>query len=104
MSKQQKIDIRVSKEEKDRLTQKARKAGVSVSTFIRHAISNTPVNEAPTAEFHEVIRYLRQNGSTLDQLLRLARLRELDTESLEIALAHNHATEQMLWDILYLSL
>ena len=35
---------------------------------------------------------------------RVPRLRELDTESLEIALAHNHATEQMLWDIFYLSL
>ena len=104
MSKNKKIEIRVTREEQIRLNQKARKAGLTTSAFIRRALDGTPVYEAPKAEFHEVIRYLRQNGSTLDQLLRLARMKKLDTESLEIALSHNHATEQMLWDIFYLSL
>lgn len=100
----QRIVFYLTKEEEDQLNKKVKRTNYSRDGFLRQLVKGAIIQEAPTAEFHEVIRYLRQNGSTLDQLLRLARLRELDTESLEIALAHNHATEQMLWDIFYLSL
>lgn len=100
----QRIVFYLTKEEEDQLNKKVKRTDYSRDGFLRQLVNGANIIEAPTAEFHEVIRHLRQNSSTLDQLLRLAQTKKLDTEALEAALAHNHATEQMLWDIFYLSL
>lgn len=92
------MKIRFSKDELDTLTKKARRTNLSREGYCRAILNDSVVHEAPPAEFYELIRELRKTGSGINQLLKLANMRNLPEASrLKKALEDNHAVELMLW-------
>ena len=78
---------------------KAKKAGLPRERFCRRVLNDTIVQEAPPAEFSELIRQVKRTGSNIDQLLKMARANGfLQLTELQLAIDHNLSTEQMLWD------
>jgi hypothetical protein len=93
------LEVCFTKDELSSLTKKARKAHLSNGGFVRHAVSNIEVKEAPPAEYYDLIREVKRIGSNIDQLLKLANAKGLlDVPAIRKALEQNRATEQMLWD------
>ena len=94
-----KITLRVTEEELAALDKKAKKAGLPRERFCRRVLNDTIVQEAPPAEFSELIRQVKRTGSNIDQLLKMARANGfLQLTELQLAIDHNLSTEQMLWD------
>ncbi len=79
------------------LTRKARKSNLSKGGFIRCAVKNTEVKEAPSADVLLLIREVRRVGYNIEQILRLANSRGLlDVPRLRKALDENHAAEELI--------
>lgn len=94
-----KITLRLTEDELAMLDKKARKAGLPRERFCRKVFSDAIVQEAPPAEFSELIRQVKRTGSNIDQLLKMARANGfLQLTDLQLAIDHNLRTEQMLWD------
>ena len=90
--------IRFTQEERDKLTEKAKKAGLSREHFCRDILNGAGVKEAPPAEYCELLREVRRIGYNLNQLLKIANARGLmDAPLIRRALEDNRATERMLW-------
>ena len=68
-----KITLRFTEEELAALDKKAKKAGLPRERFCRRVLNDTIVQEAPPAEFSELIRQVKRTGSNIDQLLKMAR-------------------------------
>lgn len=91
------VDVYFTKNELTELTRKARKAGMSVGGFIRNVVSDAEVKEAPPADIFMLIREVRQVGSSLDRLLRVAEAQGLtDETALRSALEENRALEKLI--------
>lgn len=92
--------IRFTQEERDKLTEKAKKAGISREHFCRDILNGAEVKEAPPAEYYELIREVRRTGYNINQLLKIANAGGLlDAPLLRKYLEENRTTEQMLWRV-----
>ena len=92
--------LRFTQEEKDALTEKAQKAGLSRERFCRNILNGAEVKEAPPAEYCELLREVRRIGYNINQLLKIANARGLlDAPLIRKALEENRATERMLWRV-----
>ena len=77
------------------IPKKAKKAGLPRERFCRRVLNDTIVQEAPPAEFSELIRQVKRTGSNIDQLLKMARANGfLQLTELQLAIDHNLSTEQ----------
>lgn len=92
------FEVCFTKDELSDLTKKARKAHLSVGGFIRQAVRDLEVKEAPPADYYELIRQLRRTGSNLNQILKLANGKGLlDMPQFRKELEALRETEAMLW-------
>ena len=64
------LEVRLSKSEMNEVSKKARKAGLSNSSFVRRALKETQVKEAPPADLHILIMEIRRVGANIDQILK----------------------------------
>ena len=64
--------MRFSKEELNALTKKARRANLTNAAFVRRAINNTEVKEAPPVDVPVFLNEIRRVGYNINQLLRIA--------------------------------
>ena len=93
------FEVCFTKDELSDLTKKARKARLSIGGFIRRAVRNLEVKEAPPADVPMLIREVRRVGYNIDQLLKIANTKGLlDVPQLRKALADNRAVEKLIVD------
>ena len=91
------FEVRLSKEEYSNLTRKARCAGLTAGAFVRKAIAEKEIREAPPADVPRLIREVRRVGSTLNQILKIANSRGLlEVPDLRKALEDNRTVERMI--------
>ena len=64
--------LRLTESEMQRLTDKAKKAGMSREQFCRSILDGAEVRELPNIEYRQFIRELRRIGSNIDQILHIA--------------------------------
>lgn len=81
--KTEKIQIRVTKEERQKLESAAKKSNMTVSQYLRNSIG--PVREAPMQndEVRELVRQLSRIGNNLNQLVVLERTKGKQTANIE---------------------
>ena len=85
------LEFRLTKSELTDLTRKARKARLTNSAFIRRAIRDQEVKEAPPVDVPILIREVKRVGYNLDQLLRVANAQGLmDVPLLQKTLGEVH--------------
>lgn len=93
------LEVRLTKEEHNDLTRKARKAGLNTSTFVRMSIAGQEIRESPGADVPVLIQEVRRVGSEIDQLLKIAISRGLpEAAELKNALDSNYAVEKMIFE------
>ena len=93
------FEVCFTKDELSNLTKKARKARLSNSAFVRRAVRDLEVKEAPPADAPMLIREVRRVGYNIDQILKIANAKGLlDVPQLRKALADNRAVEKMIID------
>lgn len=91
------VEVCFTKDELSDLTKKARKAHLSLGGFIRHAVNDLEVKEAPPADVPMLIREVRRVGCNIDQLLKIANAKGLlDVPQLRKALEDNRAVEKLI--------
>jgi hypothetical protein len=91
------VEVCFTKEELSNLTKKAKKSRLSVGGFIRLAVSNVEIKEAPPADVPLLIREVRRVGYNIEQLLKLANAKGLlDVPRLREALEENRAAEKLI--------
>lgn len=92
--------MRFSEDEYLDMMEKVQKTHLSTGGFIRSAVKNLEMKEAPPAEYYELIREVRRIGYNINQLLKIANARGLmDAPLIRRALEDNRATERMLWRV-----
>ena len=92
-----KIEVRMSENEYDFLIEKVHKSGLSISTFIRMAVADVCIHEAPHVDVPQLIREVRRVGNNINQILVIARTRGLlNVSELEKALEENRSVEKMI--------
>ena len=62
--------VRLTLEEASIFTEKARKANMSESQFLRTLITTSVVKEKPDDRFYEVMKEMRKIGNNLNQIAR----------------------------------
>ena len=67
--RKQRLDVRISKKEKDMIRNKARKAGVSQSTLVRQAIDKSVLNPAANEDVMVLLREIRIVKRQLSEIL-----------------------------------
>lgn len=93
------FEVCFTKDELSDLTKKARKARLSTGAFVRRAVRDLEVKEAPPADAPMLIREVRRVGYNIDQILKIANTKGLlDVPQLRKALADNRAVEKMIVD------
>ena len=93
------FEVCFTKDELSDLTKKARKARLPTGAFVRRAVRDLEVKEAPPADVPMLIREVRRVGYNIDQILKLANAKGLlDVPQLRKALADNRAVEKMIMD------
>lgn len=70
-------EVRFTESEYRNLVEKAEKAGISVSAFIRKSVAGCEVKEAPPADLHKLIWEIRRVGNNIDQILTIANAKGL---------------------------
>ena len=94
------FEVCFTKDELSNLTKKARKARLSTGAFVRRAVRDLEVKEAPSVDVPMLIREVRRVGYNINQLLKLANAKGLlDVPQLRKALADNRAVEKMIMDV-----
>ena len=66
----QRVVVYFSKDELDMLSKKVRKSGLNREAFIRQAVSNVQVKEAPHADVPLLLRELRRVGYNINEVLK----------------------------------
>ena len=90
MTRNCRFELRLSKDELTDLTKKARKAKLSNAGFIRRAIRNLEVKEAPAADVPYLLNEVRRVGYNINQILKIANAQGLvDVPQLRKALEEN---------------
>lgn len=72
MKRDCRFQVRLTQKEPDMLNRKARTARITTSAFVRSAISEREVYEAPTVDVMLLLRELRRVGYNVNQILRRA--------------------------------
>ena len=67
--RKQRLDVRISKKEKDMIRSKAQSAGISQSAFVRQAISKAFVNPAANEDVMVLLREIRIVKRQLSEIL-----------------------------------
>ena len=94
------FELRLSKAELNDLTKKARKARMTNAGFIRRAICELEVKEAPPVDVPVLIRAVRRVGYNIDQVLKIARAQGLvDVPQLRKALDENRALVKRITNV-----
>lgn len=94
------FELRLSRNELSDLTRKARKARLTNAGFIRRAIRDQEVKEAPPVDVPILIREVRRVGYNIDQVLKIARAQDLvDVPQLRKALEENRALVKQITNI-----
>ena len=94
------FELRLSKAELNDLTKKARKARMTNAGFIRRAIREQEVKEAPPVDVPILIREVRRVGYNIDQVLKIARAQDLvDVPQLRKALEENRALVRKITNV-----
>lgn len=89
-----------TEDELSELKNKARKSNLSIGRFVRRAVRDLEVKEAPSADVPMLIREVRRVGYNIDQLLKLANAKGvLDVPQFRKALADNRVVEKMIMDV-----
>ena len=89
------FELRLSKEELSDLTRRAKKAHLSNAAFIRRAIQDKEVKEAPNVDVPILIREVRRVGYNINQILATANARGLlDVPLLRKTLEETHTAVQ----------
>jgi len=93
------FEVRLSKDEYNSLTKKARKAGLTTGAFVRMAVAGKEIMEAPPADLPLLIREVRRVGSNINQLLVIANTRGFpDSAMIRKAFEENRAVEKLIGD------
>lgn len=66
------VEVCFTKDELADLKSKARKANLSVGSFIRSSVQNLEVKEAPSADVINLIVLLKRSGYNLNEVLKKA--------------------------------
>ena len=91
------VKARMTKDEYYSLTKKARKAGMTTASFIRHAVADKEIREAPSADVPVLIREVRRVGYNIDQILKIANSKGLlEVPDLRKALEENRTVEKLI--------
>ena len=94
------FELRLSRAELNDLTKKARKARMTNAGFIRRAIREQEVKEAPPVDVPILIREVRRVGYNIDQVLKIARAQGLvDVPQLRKALEENRALVKKITNV-----
>ena len=94
------FELRLSRAELNDLTKKARKARRTNAGFIRRAIREQVVKEAPPVDVPVLIREVRRVGYNIDQVLKIARAQGLvDVPQLRKALEENRALVKRITNV-----
>ena len=89
--------LRLYPEEKERLTQKARKANMSRESYCRAVLNGSEVREGPNADVAQLINQVRRVGYNIDQILKIANGQGLvDVPQLRKALEETHQVAQQI--------
>ena len=64
------MELRMTKDEYDVLKEKAGRAGLSLSAFVRKAVAGKVIAESPPADVPMLIREVRRVGFNINQILR----------------------------------
>ena len=67
--RKQRLDVRISKKEKDMIRNKARKAGISQSTLVRQTIDKAVLNPAANEDVMVLLREIRIVKRQLSEIL-----------------------------------
>ena len=62
--------VRLTSEEANIFTQKAKKANMSEAQFMRNLINTSVIKEKPDDRFYEVMKEMRKIGNNLNQIAR----------------------------------
>ena len=91
------FELRLSEDELSCLTERAEKAHLSNASFIRRAIKDKVVKEAPDVYVPVLIREVRRVGYNINQILATANARGLlDVPRLRKALDELHTVAQTI--------
>lgn len=91
--------IRLTDEELNELENKVFKSGLTRERFIRKALSDCRVYEAPPVDFYTLIREINRVGSNIEQILRLANTKGLlDVPRLRSHLDELDKIEDAMWN------
>lgn len=91
------IKIRLSEDEKNSITMKADRAGLSREEFCRRILRGAEVKEHPPADLPYFIRELRRVGSNINQILKIANsLHLLDVPKVREALEDMRKLEKLI--------
>ncbi len=63
-----KIDLRLTKQEAERLNNDVAKAGISREAYLRALIREIPLKEQPTEDMTAILKSLQQIGNNLNQI------------------------------------
>lgn len=93
------MELRLSEQEATTLSQKADKAHLSHSEYVRRLIADSTVHEAPPVDYFTLITELRRVGSNINQLLKVAYTNNfIDTPLLKKTLEEYHNAERMIYN------
>lgn len=93
------VEVCFTEDELAELKNKARKSNLSIGGFVRRAVRDLEVKEAPPADLPMLIREVRRVGYNIDQLLKIVNVKGLlDVPHLRKALADNRAVEKMIME------
>ena len=91
------MHIRLTPEEKETLTEKAKLARLSREEFCRRILNGATVKEAPSADVRQLLRQMRRIGGNLNQLLARANtVGFIDTVQLKKDLADLRKAQEVI--------
>ena len=96
MSKNQKIEVRVSQDQKIKIKNKAKKTGMSMSEYLRKSALNQKINNIKTDNISELAVQLKKVGTNIWQIRKeiLNNYSFSDTEIKEIELELKNLNNQ----------
>ena len=91
------FELRLTKDEFTDLTRKARKAGLSTSTFVRMSVAGQEIHEAPTVDVAMLLLEIRRYSENMKQLMAAAMMRGVpEADELKMAIKDYRAMEKMI--------
>ena len=68
ITRRNKIDLRLSDRELERLNRDVKKAGLSREAYLRQLIKKIQPKELPSADYTDILKNLRQIGNNMNQI------------------------------------